>query len=532
MHSGVVGDDAVWRGPELGTVAEQFCSGCGARFSGEVTAESRVTKFVYPGRPLGRKCSRCVELDAENLSAASDQVRDVAEDDFRSCLEQILLRGRALCVPIVDATDFEATCIASTLREVLHDESSHTVLLALNKTDLLPRFDEHDLAYMRRRLEERGIRCVGAHAVSAITGQGVQSLAAAIVDAADARNVIVCGAASVGKSTLINQLANQVSAISDERAEASSRALPLTAFEKKVQQMHAEARARNAPSTVTSGFSITLREEREEAVGRLSLTESPMPGTTLGAIAIPCLGSWSHALFDTPGVVLRHALGYSLFPVHLMAPLMEPARLRLRAPIEVRAGESVLLEAAWMDDERPAGETSAAMTLARVDVGGVRGGGAGSAPAVACRLISSPVVRARVVPTGEAPSVSEVPARFLERKRAQFVSQGNHSDAEALGLGPIRRALDCQSQWSDLEPHLSRTTGARAIDVAFANVGWLALYDLGGGQFSVTARPVEGSLAWARPPLYEFVPELGAEGGAALAAIRPEDRTYNNIVRI
>ena len=100
-----------------------------------------------------------------------------------------------------------------------------------------------------------------------------------------------------------------------------------------------------------SGFSITLREEREEAVGRLRLTESHMPGTTLGAIAIPCLGSWRHAMYDTPGVILPHAIAYNLFPVHLMAPLMVPAPVVPRTPLRVRAGESVLLEAGWMSDE-------------------------------------------------------------------------------------------------------------------------------------------------------------------------------------
>ena len=83
-----------------------------------ITEESRCTKDVYPGRPLGRPCSRCNQLDANNISAASDEARDVKVEDFVACMEGILARGPALCVKIVDATDFEATCIASTLRLV------------------------------------------------------------------------------------------------------------------------------------------------------------------------------------------------------------------------------------------------------------------------------------------------------------------------------------------------------------------------------------------------------------------------------
>ena len=225
-----------------------------------------------------------------------------------------MARGRALCVKIVDAADFDATCIASSLRGVL---GGSPVLLAVNKKDLVPRLDSHDLAFMRYTLEHRGLRCIGAHAVSAVTGDGVSELATAVTAAALGRNVIVCGAASVGKSTLINQLAQEVSLLSEKRDVASQRKAPLSAFEERVRQVNAEKRKRGTsegtadPGSKT-GFSLNLREVRDEAVGRLRLTESHMPGTTISAIAIPCLGSWSHAMYDTPGVVLAHSLAYSV----------------------------------------------------------------------------------------------------------------------------------------------------------------------------------------------------------------------------
>ena len=101
----------------------------------------------------------------------------------------------------------------------------------------MPRMDALDLLYLRHRASLDGLRCFEAHAVSAVTGEGVPELASAIVDAAggeygrhDGRNVVVCGAASVGKSTLINVLAKQVSAV-------AARSLPQrTRFEEALAQ--------------------------------------------------------------------------------------------------------------------------------------------------------------------------------------------------------------------------------------------------------------------------------------------------------
>ena len=533
LRDGVIGDAVVWEPAAIGTNADQYCCGCGVMFHGVMTEASRCTKDVYPGRPLGRLCSRCISLDAENLSAASDEVRDVKVEDFVECMEGVLQRGPAMCVKIVDATDSEATSIGSILRAII-GEREVPIVLAVNKVDLLPRFDESHLDLLRQRVEaELGLPCLSAHAVSAVTGAGVGELAAAVAGATEKRNVIVCGAASVGKSTLINQLAHEVAARCAERDEKAKRAPPLTAFEKALQKMQAEQRAKavaagqggGGPGLVKSGFSITLREEREDAVGRLRLTESPMPGTTLSAIAIPCLGSWRHQMFDTPGVLVPHALAYSLFPVHVLSPLMEPTPIAplSSSPLELRPGESLVWEAAWLEKEEEKEEGGDAaggaaggkaaglpcsMALARVDVCCVDGGGATAAPPILLAWpLASPSVRVRVVPTSEAPSTSRVPPAYLETLRQQFVAQGNHTDAKALGGGPYELPLGEEG-----------TVVARveaALDVAFSNLGWVAFYapssnsSTGGGRavtgFEVHACPVQGSAAWIRqPPLYDF----------------------------
>ena len=69
----------------------------------------RGRRSARPGRPLGRLCPRCVDLKEGNLQAASDEVREVPPEAFVDCVEPILARAPALCVKIVDATDFDAT---------------------------------------------------------------------------------------------------------------------------------------------------------------------------------------------------------------------------------------------------------------------------------------------------------------------------------------------------------------------------------------------------------------------------------------
>ena len=86
------------------------------------------------------------------------------------------------------------------------------VLLAATKADLLPSYSssaavrQKELDFVRDRARARGIRAAAAYAVSAVTGEGVSELAEAVIAAArpERRNVIVCGAASVGEPTRIH----------------------------------------------------------------------------------------------------------------------------------------------------------------------------------------------------------------------------------------------------------------------------------------------------------------------------------------
>ena len=460
------------------------------------------------------------------MLAASDGVRDAEPLEFEMAVAPVLALRPAVVLMILDATDFDGTCFADALRRVLQPDTE--VILALSKADLLPRLDEDELAFVRRRVSERGIEVAAAHAVSAVTGRGMHELAETVVGAAERRdvakygtgvkrNVVVCGAASVGKSTLINRLARDVLRLSHATLPA-----------------HARGPAEH----------VALK-----ALATARLTESQLPGTTLSAVAVKCFASAHHSLYDTPGVLLPHAVAYGLFPSHVMAPLVPTTPLATRPPLRLRPGETLLLEAAWMDadgveaaakgeaeseaeegverqrtveatgaEEAVAGSEAAAaaagsMVLARVDVDGAAG------TQVEAFVMCPPSVRARVVAATGAPAHATVPQAYLATVVAGLEAQGNARDAAALRVACVHRPLSRGKAEAGVEgkrggdgggalceevgpAYHSAATGHLAIDVAFASLGWVSF--AGRQSYRLRARPVEGAAAYTRTPLYEF----------------------------
>ena len=175
------------------------------------------------------------------------------------------------------------------------------------------------------------------------------------------------------------------------------------------------------------------------------------------------------SLYDTPGVVLPHAISYSLFPAHLMAPLRAPAPLAPRRALRLGASDTLLLEAAWMDGGADgaanvavaggaggAGGAEASMLLARVDVlpddptdpdaDEVRDEAGGGGMAMArvgqgedelwARVLCPPSVRARVLRACAAPAhAAPQPA-----ERAALVRDTAHCPGL---LGPALPANGC-----------------------------------------------------------------------------------------
>ena len=148
-----------------GTIGLQFCRGCGKQFEGAITASSNLLSRRYPGKPAGRLCPCCDQLQRGELLAASDGVRDADPLEFAKAVGPVFALRPSLLLLIVDATDVEGTLIDEALRGVMPSDAP--VLLAVTKADLLPRLQQQELAFVCDRARARGISVSAAYAVSA-----------------------------------------------------------------------------------------------------------------------------------------------------------------------------------------------------------------------------------------------------------------------------------------------------------------------------------------------------------------------------
>ena len=155
----------------------EVCAGCGVDLASAADTSSAVAPrapTLFPHAASRELCSRCEALREGSVHSVWDAMADVHPDVFKEQLK-FISRGRmGLCLKVVDGTDFEGTrthtilaltsygnprphaagtCVPS-LREVIRGTPT---ILVINKCDLLPRLDMHDLRYLQRRLERRGV---------------------------------------------------------------------------------------------------------------------------------------------------------------------------------------------------------------------------------------------------------------------------------------------------------------------------------------------------------------------------------------
>jgi hypothetical protein len=227
-------------------------------------------------------CDRCKALKDENIWKAYDALHDVEPSVFRDQVQHIVQRRRfGYCVLVVDATD----PIHSAIKKLRDAIKKTPCLLVINKVDLVPRMSEPDLRALELKIQHiSGCKFISAHGVSAKTGYGVVSFAERLLSILAGRDVFVVGCANVGKSSFVQKLASIIA---------------------------------------ESGIRLKGKkwDKRRELLSDLPVTGSPLPGTTLQSVRVPCFPSVKHALWDTPGIINRKALQYSLFPVHLMEPV-------------------------------------------------------------------------------------------------------------------------------------------------------------------------------------------------------------------
>jgi len=407
-------------------------------------------------------CSRCKLLqnpNNKNLSKAVDALRDVDPQVFATQLQRIVSRrDYGLCIHVVDATDFEFS--SKNLRKAI---GKTPMVLAINKVDLLPRCNQYDVKRIVERIQKRTGKVLATFPVSAVTGAGVVDLARWLLANLGGRDVFCVGSANAGKSTLVQQLA----------------------------------------PTLVSAVRLKGRDfkRRRDKIADLQITRSHLPGTTLQAVRIPCFSSGRHALWDTPGIINIHSIGYSIFPAHVMDPLNQPRPIVLpdlqnpQHSLRARKGDSIVIHPLWMTSDDT--DDKDLPVLARLDV---------KSDYVECIAYLPDTVMARVVQ--DAPDHAVLPESYLNRVL---------SSEEALNVKPV--ALESFTELKTGED-LYRA-GRFRVDVSFSSIGWLNLTSR--DPMKLVPYVAKGSLWSKRPGLYpwnlrEFV-EYEGHGGPAVEEV-------------
>lgn len=257
-------------------------------------------------------CARCHSLRHYGHVKRPDAEILLPDFDFVAAVGPRLASpsgARSLVLLLADASDFDGSFPRAVARLVAVTSEAHhadwkhgapanlpRAVLVVTKLDLLPTpslnpDDVHAWAQSRARAGAGAdLQLAGVHLVSASRGWGVRDLLHHVRELAGARGKVwAVGARNVGKSTLLNAIAR------------------------------------------CSG-----------AEGGQTLTEAPVPGTTLGVIRVDGVLGAQAKLFDTPGLLHGHQLTSRLTLeeqklVHVRKE-MRPRTYRLKAGQSIHMG--------------------------------------------------------------------------------------------------------------------------------------------------------------------------------------------------
>lgn len=263
-------------------------------------------------------CARCHSLRHYGRVKRPDAEHLLPDFDFVAAVGPRLASpsgARSLVLLLADASDFDGSFPRAVARLVAAAGEAHRsdwklgapanlprALLVVTKLDLLPTpslspDDVHAWAHARARAGAGSdLRLAGVHLVSAARGWGVRDLLNHVRELAGARgNVWAVGARNVGKSTLLNAIAR------------------------------------------CSGVE-----------GGPTLTEAPVPGTTLRVIHVDGVLGAQAKLFDTPGLLHGHQLTSRLTRAEqkliLVSKEMRPRTYRIKAGQSIHIGGLVRLD--------------------------------------------------------------------------------------------------------------------------------------------------------------------------------------------
>ena len=301
------------------------CYGCGAKLQ---THREKAAGFIPLETYLAKKkykqldqvlCTRCQLLcNGKMVPGIADwgtkvvgDVSPVAEEEREELLTPEALRKqllgmktrRSLVLHLVDLTDVQGTF----LRQIRDLVSKNPVLIVGTKMDLLPKgCHVKDVAeWLSQYVQDKGLKPIGVVLASSKSKFGIRQAATMVKRNRKGRDVLVIGAANVGKSAFIRSLLKEMSSLRSANYDVGA------------------ARIRHKP------------------------VASDMPGTTLGVIPLRAFESGG-VLYDTPGLHLEHRL------IHMMVPSEVKAVLPRRplSPYIAKTPASLLFESlAAREDE-------------------------------------------------------------------------------------------------------------------------------------------------------------------------------------
>ncbi len=377
------------------------CTGCGAPLQMDTEGERGfiTSEAFMRDKPLCRRCYRLIHY------GQMESVQ-IGEQEYRTTVMRALAKP-SLILYVLDAFDMAGSAVRG-LAGVINQ---HEVIAVANKIDLYPHGSSRDK--LRQWLSREALRLQIAHRamlpVSAETGEGFDALHEMVSRVAGDRPVVVMGMANVGKSTVLNRL-------------------------------------------------LAMAGDVQER----SVTASPFPGTTLGAIAIKVAGGLH--IVDTPGLIGRHRLQDRVCGKSL-GLILPKAALRPRV-FQLEPGQTIYIGG-----------------LARVDF-----------------------------EQGEAQSFVVYAANQLHVHRTKL-ARADELYRQHLGSLLTPPCPECADDLRGLVATPIRVKGERPVDVALPGLGWVRV----GAAASLTVHAPQGITPAVRPAVFG-VAERGHGGSGRRAA--------------